>query len=108
MTEWGMLLLCAYIALAATNRLTQRQAGAAALVLTVAVLGVVMIHYRTTTPQDKYIRSLDATVYLTGNPFQKTGNGPPSTEDTSGVQAATWLTTDHSPGVLAAGPGDGG
>jgi len=107
MTEWGMLLLCAYIALAATNRLTQRQAGAAALAVTVVVVAVVMVHYRSTTPQDKYIRSLDATVYLTGNPFENTG-GPPSTEDHAGVTAATWLTTDHRPGVLAGSSGDGG
>jgi hypothetical protein len=107
MTEWGMLLLCAYIALAATNRLTQRQAGAAALALTVVVVAVVMVHYRSTTPQDKYIRALDATVYLTGNPAQNTG-GPPTTEDQSGVRAATWLTTDHSPGAIAGNTGSGG
>lgn len=106
MTEWGMLLLCAYIALAATNRLTQRQAGGAALVLTLVVVAVVMVHYRSATPTDKYIRALDATVYLTGNPTQTTG--PPSTEDHSGVQAATWLTTDHRPGVIAGNPGSGG
>ena len=106
MTEWGMLLLCAYIVLAATNRLTQRQAGAAALALTVAVLSVVMLQYRSATPQDKYIKALDATVYATGNPAGNTG--PPSTEDHSGVRAATWLTTDHTPGVIAGNTGDGG
>jgi hypothetical protein len=106
MTEWGMLLLCAYIALAATNRLTQRQAGGAALALTVAVIAIVMFHYRTTTPTDKYIRALDATVYATGNPAQNTG--PPTTEDQAGVKAATWLTTDHTPGAVAGNPGDGG
>jgi hypothetical protein len=106
MTEWGMLLLCAYIALAATNRLTQRQAGGAALVLTVVVVAVVMVHYRTATPQDKYIRALDATVYATGNPAASTG--PPTTEDQAGVRAATWLTTDHTPGVIAGSTGDGG
>ncbi|HTU31237.1 MAG TPA: hypothetical protein VMF07_17735 [Solirubrobacteraceae bacterium] len=106
MTEWGMLLLCAYIALAATNRLTQRQAGGAALALTIVVVSVVMLHYRSATPTDKYIRSLDATVYLTGNPFENTG--PPTTEDQSGVQAATWLTTDHTPGDLIGNTGDGG
>ena len=106
MTEWGMLLLCAYIALAATNRLTQRQAGGAALALTVVVVAVVMFHYRTSTPTDKYIRALDATVYLTGNPWESTG--PPTTEDQSGVRAATWLTTDHSPGAAGGDAGAGG
>ncbi len=106
MTEWGMLLLCAYIALAATNRLTQRQAGGVALALTVVVIAVVMIHYRLTTPTDKYIRALDATVYPTGNPAQNAG--PPTTEDQSGVKAATWLTTDHTPGAIAGNTGAGG
>jgi hypothetical protein len=106
MTEWGMLLLCAYIALAATSRLTQRQAGGAALVLTAVVVAVVMLHYRSSTPTDKYIRALDATVYLTGNPAQNTG--APTTEDQSGVRAATWLTTDHSPGAIAGNSGTGG
>jgi hypothetical protein len=106
MTEWGMLLLCAYIALAATNRLTQRQAGGVALALTLVVIGVVVIHYRSSTPTDKYIRALDATVYATGNPAEN--SGPPTTEDQSGVRAATWLTTDHTPGVIAGNTGDGG
>jgi hypothetical protein len=106
MTEWGMLLLCTYIALAATNRLTQRQAGGVALAVTVVVLAVVMVHYRTTTPSDKYIRALDATVYATGDPAENTG--PPTTEDQTGVKAATWLTTDHTPGVIAGNTGDGG
>jgi hypothetical protein len=107
MTEWGMLLLCAYIALAATSRLTQRQAGGAALVLTVAVIGVVMLHYRSATPTDNYIRALDATVYATGNP-EEPSTGPPTTEDQSGVRAATWLTTDHTPGAIAGNTGAGG
>ncbi len=106
MTEWGMLLLCAYIALAATSRLTQRQAGGAALALTVVVIGIVILHYRSATPTDKYIRALDATVYATGNPAQSAG--PPTTEDQSGVRAATWLTTDHTPGAIAGDPGAGG
>jgi hypothetical protein len=106
MTEWGMLLLCAYIALAATNRLTQRQAGAAALALTVVVVGAALLHYKAATPQDRYIRALDATVYLTGNTSQNTD--PPSTEDHSGAQAATWLTTDHRPGVIAGNTESGG
>jgi hypothetical protein len=106
MTEWGMLLLCAYIALGATNRLTQRQAGGVAIALTVIVVAVVMVQYRSATPRDKYIRALDATVYLTGNPAQNTG--PPTTEDQSGVRAATWLTTDHTPGAIAGNTGSGG
>jgi hypothetical protein len=106
MTEWGMLLLCAYIALGATNRLTQRQAGGAALVLTVVVIAAVMVHEKTTTPTDRYIKALDATVYATGNPAENTG--PPTTEDQTGVKAATWVTTDHNPGVIADSSGDGG
>jgi hypothetical protein len=105
MTEWGMLLLCAYIALGATGRLTWRKAGAAALALTVIVIAIVMVSYSTSTPTDKYIRSIDATVYATGNPESDT---TPSTEDLSGVQAATYANTDHSAGANEAASSDSG
>jgi hypothetical protein len=106
MSEWGMLLLCAYIALGATGRLTWRQAGAAAFGLTVIVIALVMVSYSVTTPTDKYIRSIDATVYATGNPAS---DATPSTENLSGAQAATYSNTDHSAGATDAGSsGSGG
>jgi hypothetical protein len=108
MTEWGMLLLCAYIALGATGRLTRRQAGRAALALTVVVIGVAMVSYSRSTPTDKYIPFVDATVYQTGRePLPGTG-GPPSTEDVTGVKAATWFTTDHNKADQESGSGGGG
>jgi hypothetical protein len=106
MTEWGMLLLVAFIALGATDRLKWRQAGAAALGLTVIVIAGVMVSYSTSTPQDKYIRSIDATVYATGNPASN--GGTPSTEDLSGVQAATYSNTDHSASATEAASSGGG
>lgn len=105
MTEWGMLLLCAFIVLGATDRLKWRQAGVAALGLTVIVIAVVMVGYSTTTPTDKYIPKIDATVYATGNPAS---NGIPSAENLSGVKAATWSTIDHSAGAALAGSDSGG
>jgi hypothetical protein len=95
MTEWGMGLLCAYIALGATGRLTWRQAGRVALGLTVIVVAVAMVTYTRSTPTDKYIPSVDATVYSTGDTAPKAG-GLPSTEDHTGAKAATWFTTDRS------------
>ena len=59
----------------------------------VVVIAVVLVSYSKTTPTDKYIRSIDATVYATGNPYSDT---TPSTVDRTGVKAATWSTTDHS------------
>ena len=110
MTEWGMLLLCAYIALGATGRLTWRQAGGAAFAVTVIVIGLVLVNYSSTTPTDKYVRSVDATVYATGNEYQARSSGaPPTTEDLTGVTAATWLTTDHSASATDSdGSNDGG
>jgi hypothetical protein len=105
MTEWGMLLLCAYIALGATGRLTWRQAGAAGFGLTVIVIAVVMLSYSTTTPTDKYIRSIDATVYATGN---RASDATPSTENLSGVQAAIYANTDHSAAANDADSSDSG
>ena len=90
-----MLLLCAYIALGATGRFTWRQSGRIAFALTVVVIAVVMVKYSQSTPTDQYLRSIDATVYATGNPAENTG-APPSTEDHTGVKAATWLSTDHA------------
>jgi hypothetical protein len=95
MTEWGMGLLCVYIALGATGRLTWRQAGRVALGVTVIVVAVAMVSYTRSTPTDKYIPSVDATVYSTGNTAATSGS-PPTTEDQTGVKAATWLTTDRS------------
>lgn len=90
-----MLLLCAFIALGATDRVTWRQAGFVALGLTVIVIGVAVIGYRSTTPTDKYIPSIDATVYATGNAARDAKN---STENFSGVKPANWFTTNHSQG----------
>jgi hypothetical protein len=107
MTEWGMLLLCAYIALGATGRLTWRQAGGAALAVTVIVIAVALMNYSSTTPTDKYVRSVDATVYSSGNQYQARSSGAqPTTEDQTGVTAATWLNTDHS--ASATGNSGGG
>ena len=106
MTQWGVLLLCAYIALGATSRLTRRQAGRAALALTVIVIAVVMVEYSSTTPTDKYIPTIDSGVYATGQP-PIPGPGTPSTsEDVTGVKAATWFNTDHRP--VVSGNGGGG
>jgi len=96
MTQWGILLLCAYIALGATSRLTRRQAGLAAAALTVLVIGFAMAKYSSTTPTDKYIPATDAAVYATGR-LQQPGSGTESTnENEAGVEAATWLSTDHA------------
>src|ERR1700733_3313153 len=102
MTEWGMLLLCAYIALGATGRLTRRQAGHAALAVTIVVLVGAMVEYKTTTPTDKYIRDAASPVYSTGLPA--TGGLNPqqpvtsASEDVTGVKPANWYTTDPAPG----------
>lgn len=104
MTEWGMLLLCAFIALGATGRLTWRQAGRVALGLTVIVVAFAMGTYSSTTPTDKYIPSVDATVYATGNP----ASDATSTENLAGVKAATWSTTDHSNSDLSTAGGSSG
>jgi hypothetical protein len=105
MTQWGMLLLCAYIALGATSRLTRRQAGRAAVALTVVVIGVAMVKYSSATPTSKYIPNADASVYANGRPPQP-GSGTPTSEDVTGVKAATWFTTRHDP--LVGGSGGGG
>jgi hypothetical protein len=108
MTQWGMLLLCAYIALGVTTRLTRRQAGRAAVALTVVVIAVAMVEYSSTTPTDKYIPNLDSTVYATGRPPQPGPETPPTSEDVTGVKAATWLSTDHRPLLNGSGSSGGG
>lgn len=106
MTQWGMLLLCAYIALGATGRLTRRQAGRAAFALTVVVIALALVQYSSTTPTDKYIPNVDAGVYENGQ-LPQTGTGTLATsEDEGGAQAATWFSTDHRP--LVGGSGGGG
>jgi hypothetical protein len=97
MTEWGMLLLCAYIALGATSRLTRRQAGRAALVLTAVVIAAAMVQYSSSTPTDKYIPNTDAGVYASGRPPLPYVPTSPNSEDVTGVTAANWFTTDHTP-----------
>jgi hypothetical protein len=105
MTQWGMLLLCAYIVLGVTSRLTQRQAGRVALALTIVVLGAAMVKYSSTTPTDKYIPSVDSKVYETGPPPQVGPGPPPTSEDVTGVTPATWFSTDHRPLVNGSGAG---
>ncbi len=100
-----MGLLCAYIALGATGRLTWRQAGRLGFVLTVVVITVAMLSYSSKTPTDKYVKSVDATVYATGNPAS---DQVPSLENLTGVQAATWSTTDHSSTAISGSGGAGG
>jgi hypothetical protein len=103
MTQWGMLLLCAYIVLGATSRLTRRQAGRVALALTIVVLAGAMVEYSSTTPTDKYIPSVDSSVYNSGPPPQVGPGPPPTAEDVTGVKPATWLTTDRRPLVNGSG-----
>jgi hypothetical protein len=102
MTEWGMLLLCAYIALGATGRLTRRQAGRAAVAVSIIVIAGAMITYSRTTPTDKYIPSADAPVYLTGQTQQGVPSSVP-TEDVTGVKPANWFSTNH--GAITGGGG---
>lgn len=90
-----MLLLCAYIVLGATGRLTWRQAGGVALAVTIVVIGVVLVNYSHTTPIDKYVPLVDSNVYSTGKANQVPSLARPNSEDVTGVTAATWLTTDH-------------
>jgi hypothetical protein len=108
MTQWGMLLLCAYIVLGATSRLTRRQAGRAAAALTVVVIAVAMIEYQSTSPTDKYIPCTDASVYATGRPPLPGPGTPPTSEDVTGVKAATWLSTRHTPLVNGGASSSGG
>jgi len=96
MTHWGILLLCAYMALGATHRLTQRQAGAAALAVTVIVIAVALVGYASHTPTDKYIPFVDAPVYGTGQPPPPGIGSTATSEDVTGVKAANWFTTDHN------------
>jgi hypothetical protein len=106
MTQWGMLLLCGYIVLGATSRLTRRQASLAALALTIIVTGAAVVEYSRNTPTVQYVPSVDSSVYATG-PAPRVGPGPsPTSLDVTGVTPATWLTTDHKPLVTGSGGGD--
>lgn len=98
-------MLCAYIVLGVTSRLTRRQAGRAALVLTAVVVAFAVHEYTSNTPTDKYIPFVDSGVYATGQAPQP-GTQSPTSEDVTGVKAATWFSTDHRP--LAAPSGGGG
>jgi hypothetical protein len=49
MTQWGMLLLCVYIALG-LSRVSWRNAGRLAFVLTVVVIGAAIIGYKHSGP----------------------------------------------------------
>lgn len=107
MTQWGALLLCSYIALGATSRLSRRKAGQLALVLTVAVVGLAMLHYTTTTPTDKYYKDIDSTVYATGQPAPAFDPNTATTENITGIQPATPANTLVAP-TSDSGSSDGG
>lgn len=107
MTDWGFLLLGAYIVLGATHRLTRRQAGTVALALTAIVIAAALVQYTHSQPSDKYIPYVDATVYQTGRPATPVNGGTATTEDVTGVQPANWFTTNHNPN-LGGGSSDGG
>jgi hypothetical protein len=49
MTQWGMLLLCVYIALG-LSRVSWRTAGRLALVVTVVVIGAAIVGYKHSGP----------------------------------------------------------
>jgi hypothetical protein len=110
MTQWGMLLLCAFIALGATSRLTRRQAGRAALAVIVVVIAAVIVSYKTSTPTDKYIPFADSQVYATGRPPYpgSVSSSSNPTEDVTGVKAATWVTTVHTDTGSSNDAGGGG
>jgi hypothetical protein len=99
-----MLLLCAYIALGATSRLTRRQAGYAAAAATAVVIAIAMLGYSRGTPRDKYIPNLDSAVYATGRPPPSYAV-PPNSEDVTGVKPANWFSTNHTPLVNNGGGG---
>ena len=103
MTPWGGLLLCAYIALGATHRVSRRRAGQLALVLTLVVVGYAMVGYMRSTPTDKYYTHVDATVYATGQPAPALDSNTATTEDVTGVQPATPANTVGAPLVNGAG-----
>lgn len=79
MTQWGVLLLCAYIVLG-VSKFSRRVAGRLALVVTVLVIGAATVSYMTTGPAVP-------TANLGGTPLGSapaTSNDPQSTEDTAG------------------------
>src|SRR5947209_18138395 len=108
MTQWGVLLLCAYIALGATSRLTRRQAGRAAAALTAIVIAVALVEYSGPTPTDKYIPNIDSAVYGTGRAPVPGPQTPAASEDVTGVSAANWFNTDHRPFLMGSGSNGGG
>lgn len=109
MTQWGMLLLVAYIVLGATRRVTWRQAGGISLVLTIIVIAVALVGYTRSTPTDQYIPAIDSTIDQTGAPLMAPlpGTGFITTEDHTGLKAANWFTTDHN-GTGSGNSGGGG
>ena len=107
MTQWGMLLLCVYITLG-VGRVSWRKSGHIAFVITAVVIAAAVVSYVHKAPVDKYIRSVDATVYQTGVqpivPGEIT-HSTPSTEDVTGATAASFDSTDHTNDFS---PGGGG
>jgi hypothetical protein len=103
MTQWGALLLCSYIALGASSRLSRRKAGQLALALTVVIVGIAMLNYIHTTPSDKYYKDVDATVYATGQPAPAIVQNPNVSEDVTGVQPAAPGNTVTSPAATGGG-----
>ncbi len=103
MTQWGALLLCTYIALGATSRLSRRKAGQVALVLTTAVVAIAMLRYMDSAPTDPYYKSVDGTVYATGQPAPALVQASATSENVTGVQPATPADTITAP--IASGGG---
>jgi hypothetical protein len=78
-TQWGVVLLCAYIVLG-VSRFSRQVAGRLALVVTVLVVGGATVSYMTTGPAVP-------TANLGGTPLGSapaTGSDPQNTEDTAG------------------------
>jgi hypothetical protein len=109
-TQWGMLLLVAYIVLGATRRVTWRQAGGIGLALTIVVIAAALVSYSRSTPTDLYIPAIDSTIDQTGATLVPPlpGTGFITTEDHTGLKAANWFSTDHSPGAQVGSGGGGG
>jgi hypothetical protein len=109
-TQWGMLLLCVYIALG-VSRASWRKAGRLAVVFTVIVIGIVMAQYTSKTPK-LVISPLNGT--NSGNlssPAQNTDSA--NSEDTTGrdywngvVRQTPGLNT--APSADQAAPANGG
>lgn len=110
MTQWGMLLLCVFIALG-VSRTSWRKAGRLALVMTTIVIAVAMLSYMHSTPHGTYVKDVDAPIYATGNIDSGVHPNSHSTEDTSGIVPAN-SGTESSIGLTGntgtAGGGSGG